>query len=220
MTNKQAPTRVYKILLMGPQGSGKGTQAELLSEKIGIPAYSMGQLLRDEVASGSETGQNVESVLEAGELVDDEVAASVLKKRLEHDEEAQNGYILDGYPRNMSQFRAFDFDDPTDVIVLEIPDEVSVERLSGRLTCGSCGAVYSEADGYAAGDDCKTCDGELMRREDDQPKAIKRRLDIYHEKTEPVIDLYEEMDIVEHVDGVGSIEVVNMRILDALEIEY
>jgi adenylate kinase len=220
METKQEPTRIYKILLMGPQGSGKGTQADLLSDKIGIPAYSMGQLLRDEVASDSNIGKKVASILEAGELVDDEVAAEVLKKRLENDEEAENGYILDGYPRNMSQFRAFDFDDPTDVMVLEVPDEASIERLSGRLTCDNCGAVYSEDNGYAVGDDCEECDGELMRREDDKPEAIKRRLEIYHEKTEPVIDLYAEMDIVEHIDGVGSIEVVNMRILDALGIEY
>src|SRR3989338_6732229 len=120
----------HKILLVGPQGSGKGTQAELLSKHLGIPAFGMGQLCREEVASVSEMGQKIDSIIKGGNLVSDHDAANLLKKRLAQPD-TQNGYILDGYPRNPSQYAAFNFDTPTDVVVIEVPREESLKRLSG-----------------------------------------------------------------------------------------
>jgi adenylate kinase len=201
-----------KILLMGPQGSGKGTQAEKLAEYLGIPAFGMGQLLRDEIASGSELGQKFEVILKRGDLVSDEDAAQMLKRRLAKPD-TQNGYILDGYPRNPSQYAAFDFDTPTHVLVIDVPREESLKRLGGRLTCRTCGKVASLKDGLKAGDRC-ACGGEWYQRDDDTPAAITRRLEIYENDTSPVIEKYG--DLVKHIDGVGSIEEVFGRILSTL----
>jgi len=202
----------YKILLMGPQGSGKGTQAEILSEQLGIPAFGMGQLIRDEMRAGSEEGQTLKAIVERGDLVSDEAAAHLLKLRLAKPD-TQNGYILDGYPRNIEQYRAFDFDTPTHVLVIDIPRDESLKRLGGRVTCKTCGKVGSMNDGIQPGDVCP-CGGEWYQRADDTPEAITRRLEIYENDTQPVIDIYG--DLVHHVDGVGSIEEVTERLNEAL----
>ncbi|MDG1950762.1 MAG: nucleoside monophosphate kinase [bacterium] len=202
----------YKILLMGPQGSGKGTQAELLSNKLNIPALSMGQLIRDEMGSGSEFAAKLKEIVTSGELISDKDAAHLLKQRLEK-EDAQAGYILDGYPRNMSQFHAFDFDTPTHVMVIEIPRKESLKRLGGRLTCGACGKIGNTNEGLNPGDACK-CGDSWTQREDDKPEAITRRLEIYEKDTAPVIEQYK--DQVVHIDGLGTVEEILDRITNAL----
>ncbi len=202
----------HKILLMGPQGSGKGTQAERLSKRLAIPAFGMGQLLRDEIASGSELGQKFEVILKRGDLVSDKDAAQMLQQRLGRDD-TNNGYILDGYPRNMEQYRAFDFDTPTDVIVIEISREESLKRLGGRLTCRGCGKVASVSNTLKPGDLCE-CGGLWYQRDDDTPEAIGRRLTIYEQDTSPVITQYG--DSVRKIDGAGSIEEVEQRINQTL----
>ncbi len=199
---------MHKILLMGPQGSGKGTEAEIFSERLGIPAFGMGQLIRDEIVTGSDFGKKMEEIILRGELVSDEDAAHLLKLRLAKPD-VSNGYILDGYPRNTSQYNAFDFDTPTHVLVIEIPQEESLKRLSGRLTCKGCGKVGAMNDGLKAGDHCE-CGGEWYQRDDDTPEAITRRLEIYKNDTAPVIEKYG--DLVKMIDGVGSIEEVTDRI--------
>ncbi|MBT5808050.1 nucleoside monophosphate kinase [Candidatus Uhrbacteria bacterium] len=204
-----------KILLMGPQGSGKGTQAEILSEQFGIPAFGMGQLIRDEVASGSEYGKKLEAIINKGDLVSDEDAAGLLKLRLERPD-TNKGYILDGYPRNMGQFNAFNFDSPTHVIVYEIPRDESLKRLGGRLTCAACGKVTSVSSGVSAGDDC-SCGDKWIVRNDDTPEAITRRLEIYENDTQPVIEQYKE--IVHRIDGVGTIEEVSTRTFSAISVQ-
>lgn len=203
---------IYKILLMGPQGSGKGTQAELLANKLNIPALSMGQLIRDEVKSDSEFGAKLKEIITKGELISDEDAAFLLKRRLEK-EDAQKGYILDGYPRNMSQFSAFDFDTPTHVVVIEIPREESLKRLGGRLLCNATGKIGSMNDGLKPGDPSEE-GGIWIQREDDKPEAITRRLEIYEEDTAPVIEQYAQQ--VKRIDGVGTIEEIFDRIMQAL----
>lgn len=197
---------------MGPQGSGKGTQAEKLSAQLGIPAFGMGQLLRDEIASGSDLGAKFDVILKRGDLVSDEDAAQMLKQRLAKSD-TQNGYILDGYPRNLSQYAAFDFDTPTHVIVIDVPREESLKRLGGRLTCRGCGRVGAMADGLKPGDLC-ACGGEWYQRDDDTPAAITRRLEIYENDTSPVIAKYAEL--VKRIDGLGSVDEVFEKILQVL----
>ncbi|MBI4256806.1 nucleoside monophosphate kinase [Candidatus Uhrbacteria bacterium] len=203
---------MYKILLMGSQGSGKGTQAEKLSAQLGIPAFGMGQLLRDEIASGSDLGAKFEGILKRGNLVSDEDAAQMLKRRLVKPD-THKGYVLDGYPRNLSQYAAFDFDTPTHVIVIDVPREESLKRLGGRLTCRGCGKVGAMADGLKPDDPC-VCGGKWFQRDDDTPEAISRRLEIYEKDTTPVIVKYGSR--VKHVDGVGSVDEVFEKILHAL----
>ncbi len=200
----------YKILIAGPQGSGKGTQAEILSKKLGIPALSMGQLLRDEVAAGTELGNRMKAAVEGGGLVPESIAADILKERLKRSDVA-NGYILDGYPRSLGQLSYFTFDTPTHVIVLEIPKEESLRRLTHRLTCSKCGAVANELDGRSKGDAC-TCGGTFEKRKDDVPEAIERRLAIYANETTPVLNEFGTRGSLRRIDGVGSIPLVTERI--------
>lgn len=205
-----------KILLLGPQGSGKGTQSKLLEDELHIPAFSMGQLLRDEVKTGSDLGKEIDAVQKAGTLTTDVTAAQVLKARLEKPD-AQDGYVLDGYPRSFDQAKAFTFDKPTHVVVIEIPKDESLRRLSGRLTCFKCGRVYSTNDGHKAGDACE-CGGNMEVRKDDTTEAIERRLKIYAEETEPLIAHYGSQGLVRRIDGVGSVEDIHLRIVKALEV--
>ncbi len=205
---------IYKILLFGPQGCGKGTQAELLSKELDVPAFGMGQLLRDEVSSQSGIGLKIDGILKSGNLVSDLVAAEVLQARLKRPDVA-NGYILDSYPRNMEQYGMFTFDEPTHAIVIDVPREESLKRLGGRLTCAKCGKVFSVNDGFKEGDACR-CGGQLIRRDDDTEAAILRRLEIYDNDTTPMLAKFEERGILRRVDGVGTVEEVQGRILNAL----
>lgn len=203
---------IHKILLMGPQGSGKGTQAEKLSAHFGIPAFAMGQLIRDEVATGSAYGRKLEGIVNKGNLVSDTDAARLLKLRLARPD-TQQGYILDGYPRNLSQYVAFDFDTPTHVIVIDVPRDESLKRLGDRLTCRGCGKVAAMKDEVKPGNHC-ACGGEWYQRDDDTPAAIERRLEIFEKDTSPVIQKYG--GLVKHVDGVGSVDEVFGRIIKVL----
>lgn len=184
---------MHKILILGPQGSGKGTQATRLSQKLGVPAISMGQLLRDEVASGGALADEISSYIDKGQLVPDELALRVLEKRLEQSD-CENGYILDGYPRNMAQYEVFkEFDQPTAVLVIDVPEEVSMKRLTHRA--------------------------EVEGRKDDTPELIKERLKIYHEDTAPVIEQYKKEGLVHRIDGIGTMGEVEQKINDALRID-
>jgi adenylate kinase len=206
--------QVLKILLMGPQGSGKGTQAEQLQEKLRIPTLSMGQLIRDEIAAGSDLGKKMKSNYDKGKLASDKDTAFLLKRRLDSDD-INSGYILDGYPRDMSQYKEFNFDKPTHVIIINIPKHESLKRLGNRLTCDKTGKVYSMLDGFKAGGACPS-GGKLFVRDDDTPEAIATRLKIYATETSRVLVEYEKRNLVQNVDGVGSIEEVTDRILDIL----
>lgn len=182
----------YKILILGPQGSGKGTQAQLLSEKLNIPALSMGQLLRDEVASGSDLGKKIEAIINRGELVSDDIALDVLKLRLQK-KDAENGYVLDGYPRNFAQFQTFNnFDIPTALVVITVPQEETLKRLLKRA--------------------------QIEARVDDNEETILKRLAIYNNDTKPIIDEYRKLGIVNEIDGLGTIEEVANRIEKSLSI--
>lgn len=177
---------MHKILILGPQGCGKGTQAALLSEKLGIPQLSMGQLLRETAKGDSELAEQIKGIQRAGNLVPDRIAIQVLDQRLQLPD-TQRGYILDGFPRNEEQYLAFEkYATPTMVLVIEVPPEVSLPRLMKRA--------------------------ELEHRFDDTPEIIQKRLRIYAEETKPMIQHYTAQDLVRVVDGVGTIQEVAERI--------
>jgi adenylate kinase len=204
---------MYKILIMGPQGAGKGTQAEILAKELNIPAISMGALFRDEIASGSEKGLEAKSYIDSGTLVPDELALSIVAARLEKSD-AANGWILDGFPRIIQQADLFlEKVTPTHVVILEITDEQSVDRLSGRLQCDKCrgGFQINYVPPKVAGI-CDHCGGNLIRRSDDVPEVIRQRLEIYHAETEPVAEKFEQMGILYRVDGSESVEEVAERV--------
>lgn len=204
-------TESRKIILMGPQGSGKGTQAKLISDKLGIPNFAMGQLIRDEVAKKTELGKKLNEIIIKGELVSDTDAANLLQLRLQN-KDTENGYVLDGYPRNIDQYNAFDFDTPTHVIVIEISTEESLRRLGSRVTCNICGQIDGLDNGVKIGDSCD-CGGVWIQRSDDTKEVIERRLDIYNEDTEPVIKKYEEQGSIYKIDGSGDIDQVHDLIM-------
>ncbi len=180
---------MHKILILGPQGCGKGTQSRILSEKLGIPELSMGALLREAVAEGGELGERIASILANGFLTSDEDAASVLQQRLAKPDVA-NGYILDGYPRNEEQYRVYvTFDAPTEVIVIDVPREVSLERMHKRA--------------------------QQESRSDDSPEAMERRLAIYERDTKPMMAHFS--DRVYHIDGTKSVAEVAADIAKIFE---
>lgn len=208
--------RLFKIFILGPQGAGKGTQAELVGQALHLPVLSAGQLLRDEVRAKTLLGLEIEETLRGGHLVPDAVSATVLRARLQQPD-VLHGYVLDGFPRNLSQYQTFTFDLPTHVVVLDISEEESIRRLTGRLTCDTCGKVVSMHDGYTVGQACM-CGGTLVQRDDDTPEAIGRRLGIYQTETRQVIDAYAAQGLVHHVDGMGTVTEVFARIQDALQL--
>lgn len=192
---------------MGPQGAGKGTQAELLAKELNIPAISAGALLRKEVTEKTDLGYEVAKYTESGTLVPDELMIEIIKSRLNHPD-AANGWILDGFPRILSQAELFlEAVKPTHAVLLEISDEQSLERLAGRLQCANCHRGYQEKH-KTIHPVCEACGGELVKRSDDTPELIKQRLEIYHTETEPVAKRFEEMGILNRVDGSGTIEEV------------
>ncbi len=187
MTNKQ-----HKILILGPQGSGKGTQASILANKLGVPALSMGALLRDAATKGGVIGDEIARIQKMGALVPDEVAGEIFRARI-LESDATSGYIIDGYPRNEAQYDVYAaLDTPTAVIVITVPHGVSVQRLHDR--------AMKEG------------------RADDTVDVITRRLQIYHNDTQPMISHFTERGIVHDVDGVGTVEDVAARI-EALFVE-
>lgn len=177
---------MHKIFILGPQGSGKGTQSRILADRLGIPALSMGALLREAAAKGGERGVRIAKIQASGRLVSDKDALDVLRERLQQPD-AANGYVLDGYPRNEEQYRAYEkFDWPTEVIVLTLPTEIAIARLHSRA--------------------------QIEQRNDDTPDAIAERLAIFSRDTRPMIDHFAKMGIVHEVDGNGTIEEVAERV--------
>jgi adenylate kinase len=204
------------IVMIGPQGSGKGTQAELLSGRLGIPHVGMGDLLRVEIASGSDLGRSLDAVLKRGDLVPTEAAQQLLERRLTGDD-AFAGVIFDGFPRNMEQLTALDailaqIGKKLDhVICLNITDAEAEKRLAGRRICSNpaCGANYhlDYRPSKEAGK-CDACGSPLIQRPDDTPDAIRRRLQLYHAETERLVEFYRQWGVLREVVGERTIEEV------------
>jgi len=215
---------MYNILLLGAQGSGKGTQSDRLVEKLGIPTISVGHLFRAEIDKGTGLGRAIVEYMDRGDRVPDEMVNQLMAGRLAEDDVA-NGAILDGYPRTFGQKDILDgiFAEHgralTHAIYIKVDDAVSMQRLSGRWVCSNtkCEANYHETlnKPQVAGI-CDKCGSPLMQRSDDKPEAIKHRLDLYHQDTQPLIDHYRERGILHEVDGSLSIPEVTTLIFAAL----
>ncbi len=198
-----------KIIFLGAPGAGKGTQAEKVSERYGIPAISTGAIIREAIKTGTEMGLAAKSYTESGALVPDEVVIGIIKERLAK-EDCKDGFILDGFPRTVPQSEALDTMGVTIdmVISIEVPDETIVTRMSGRRVCPNCGASYHTE--FKQSKDGKTCDGcgsELTIRRDDAPEVVISRLETYHEQTEPLKAYYEKTGKLKIV--VGQTEVAD-----------
>lgn len=207
------------LILLGAPGAGKGTQAEVICKRLGIPAVSTGNILRESVKKGTELGRRAKSYMDAGELVPDEILIDIIKERLAQPD-CQNGFILDGFPRTVPQVEALDRMHVTidKVIEISVGDERIVERMSGRRVCEKCGASYHTL--YKPSQDGKTCDlcgGRLTQRVDDAPETVRERLKVYHCQTEPLKDYYAQKKILAVVQGREEIADTTRATLEALE---
>jgi len=197
-----------KLVLFGPPGAGKGTQAAKLAEALNIPTISTGHIIRQAVAAGTPVGKTAEGYINRGALVPDDVVVALVAERLKEDD-CGRGYILDGFPRTLAQAEIMDKTGIAvdRVIDIEVADNVIVKRMSGRRVCDSCGAAYhvefnpSQKDGL-----CDVCGKGLKTREDDAPEVVLNRLEIYHEQTEPVKAYYQKQGKLTTINGEGSVE--------------
>jgi len=206
------------LILLGAPGAGKGTQAELLIQQLGIPSISTGNMLREAIANGTELGMKAKQYMDGGLLVPDELVLSLLAQRVEAPDCA-NGFILDGVPRTLSQAETLDAKGihVDHVVSIEIDDDVITGRMSGRRTCPGCGATYhitanpSKQEGV-----CDLCGGQLITRKDDAPETVRKRLEVYHASTEVLKDYYAKQGKLRLVSGEQSIEDANRDILLAI----
>ena len=192
-----------KLILLGAPGAGKGTQAEVICDKLGIPAVSTGNILREAMKNGTEMGRKAKSYIDSGALVPDDVIINIIKERLAQDD-CKNGFILDGVPRTVAQAEALETMgvDIDKVVDIEVADETIVKRRSGRRVCSACGASYHTLYKPSANPDrCDRCNGQLIVRKDDEPATIVERLRTYHELTEPLVDFYKERGKLVVVEG-------------------
>jgi adenylate kinase len=206
------------LLLLGPPGSGKGTQAERLQEDFRLPYYATGDILRAAVREGSELGSEAKGYMDRGDLVPDEVMVALIAERVSR-EEAADGFILDGFPRTPAQAEALDAKmdelgrELTAAILIDVSDDEVIRRLSGRRTCVKEGHVFHvEFDPPRDEGICDVCGARLEIRDDDKPEVVRHRLDTYHQKTEPLISHYESEGILRRVDGSLPPDEVNDRI--------
>ena len=208
-----------KLIFLGAPGAGKGTQAEIIAGKLNIPTISTGNIIREALANGTEMGIKAKSFIEAGKLVPDDVVIGIIKERLA-DEDCNNGFILDGFPRTIPQAEALDnmgiiIDKVVDI---DVPDENIVNRMSGRRVCKACGSSYHienkkpKVEGV-----CDSCGGELQIRKDDAPETVLDRLNVYHEQTEPLKDFYAKCGKLRSVEGTAPITEITAAILKVLE---
>ena len=209
-----------KLILLGAPGAGKGTQAEIISKKLGIPTISTGNILREAIKNGTEIGLKAKSFMDNGKLVPDDVIIGIVKERVSRDD-CKNGFILDGVPRTIPQAEALEqqgvhFDR---VVSIEIEDSVIEARMTGRRVCGTCGASFHvTANPPKVEGVCDLCGKELIVRKDDTPETVRNRLRVYHEQTEPLKDFYGKLGVLKLVEGNQPIEAATRDILAALGI--
>lgn len=204
------------IIFLGPPGAGKGTQAQIVCQKLGIPQISTGDMLRTAIANKTETGLKAKEYMDGGQLVPDEVVIAIVRERLAMDD-CRKGYILDGFPRTVEQAKALSGFAKIDAAInLDVDDEVLVKRLSGRRVCPLCGAPYhvERLNGETV---CKADGTPLIQRDDDKAETVLNRLTVYHQKTAPLIDHYRNEGLLKSVGGNLSLEEISEEILGILE---
>ncbi len=208
------------VILLGPPGAGKGTQAKAVTEQLGLPQISTGDMLRDAVRRKTPLGIEAKNVLEAGDLVSDELVNGIVVERIAAPDCA-GGFILDGYPRNVRQAEMFgarlESSDNLLVIELTVDTELLVRRLTKRRTCGQCGAIYN-VDSRPPGQEgvCDLCGGSLVQRPDDTDNVIRERMRTYRAETEPLVDYYRERGIYHQLDGMGPIDQVSTGLVSII----
>lgn len=219
MDGSRTPQTPPVLILLGPPGAGKGTQARMMEEEFGLVQLSTGDLLRAAVASGSEAGKAAKAVMEAGDLVSDDIVVAILRDRLAAPDCAK-GVILDGFPRTTAQAEALDTmlaatgQQIDAAILLEVDDVKMVVRIAGRFTCGACGEGYhDDFKKPKVADTCDACGAQQMtRRADDNAKTVMSRLDAYHEQTAPLIAYYDDKAVLRRVDAMGEIAAIKNAI--------
>ncbi len=212
-----------KIVMLGAPGAGKGTQAKMIAAKYEIPHISTGDIFRSNIKNGTELGRKAKEYMDQGLLVPDELTVDLVIDRLAQDD-CKKGYILDGFPRTIPQAEALDgalakLSDKLDYAVnVDVPDENIVNRMSGRRACVKCGATYHVVfNPSSKGDICEVCGDKLVLRDDDKPETVQKRLGVYHDQTQPLIDYYAKQGILKTVDGTQSMDDVFAAITGILE---
>ena len=210
-----------RLIFLGPPGSGKGTQAAKLLEKVKVAHISTGDILRENVSKGTDLGLQAKGYMDSGKLVPDQLIVEMMKNRLRSDDCAK-GFILDGFPRTVSQAEALEKMlgelgvDLDAVVLFKVSDEVVIERLSGRRGCRQCGAIYHVLfNPSSRGEICQACGGELFQRDDDREEVIRKRLDVYHSQTAPLVGFYRSRNLLVEVDAEKSSDEVLKTILGA-----
>ena len=211
-----------KIVMLGAPGAGKGTQAKMIAAKYQIPHISTGDIFRANIKNGTELGKKAKSYMDQGLLVPDELTVDLVIDRLAQDD-CKNGYILDGFPRTIPQAEALDaalakLGEKMDYAIdLDVPDENIVSRMSGRRACTGCGATYHIVyNPSKKGECCEVCGEKLILRDDDKPETVQKRLNVYHEQTQPLIDYYTKQSILRTVDGTQDMNDVFAEIVKIL----
>ncbi len=213
-----------RIILLGAPGSGKGTQAEKLMENYNLPQISTGILLREAITQGTELGKKVQEIMAAGDLVSDQIVLDLIRQSMEQPE-SENGFVLDGYPRNINQAQSLEdllyaIEKPLDAVLLvDVDSEILVKRLSGRRTCSLTGKtlnIYFSSEEEI--NKCTDSGGELIQREDDNVESITNRINVYKEQTEPLIDFYKHKDLLKVINGEGKIGVIYKRVVGILNL--
>lgn len=210
-----------RLILLGAPGAGKGTQAQMLADRLHIPAISTGNILREAIKNGTETGLKAKGFMDQGMLVPDDVIMDIVRERLA-EPDCAGGYILDGMPRTIPQAEALlnNGVEIDRVISIEIADEVIEQRMTGRRVCGVCGASYHiMANPPKAEGICNVCGGALSIRDDDTPETVRHRIEVYHAQTEPLKRLYEKLGKLRLINGDQPIESVCLDILTALGVQ-
>jgi adenylate kinase len=211
-----------RIILFGPPGVGKGTQAKILSKDLKIVHIATGDILREAVARGTELGKKAKAFMDRGELVPDEVVIGIIQDRLK-ESDAKSGFILDGFPRTLPQAEALDkvFDKMAikvdRVLSMEVDKEVLMNRLTSRRVCRNCGSIFNLLVDKLDDSKCRKCGGEVYQRDDDKRETIERRFEVYQNQTKPVKSYYGAKKMLVEVDGIGEIDEVTNRLKTAIE---
>lgn len=211
-----------KIIMLGAPGAGKGTQAKRIADKYDVPHISTGDIFRANIKNGTELGKKAKTYMDQGLLVPDELVVDLVVDRVKQDD-CQKGYVLDGFPRTIPQAESLDaaldkMGEKIDFAIdVNVPDQNIINRMGGRRACVGCGATYHTSYIPPKKEDiCDTCGEKLILRDDDKPETVKKRLDVYHEQTQPLINYYSKAEILKEVDGTLNMEDVFQAIVEIL----